>query len=267
VRPPRPLHPLVEWLDRNCHSLRLVFAQESPPRRPPVFSATKESFLPAWSRPGEKTGVVITCLRYHVVLDKYRDAVGADPRGPFGFRSSSRRSAFEIGVRVHFMTLLSAGPCLSISSMRADYFPPGDRAVNLPDFIPSCRSAMVRFIEFERLYIGGRKVRFDLPRRASRRNRTSQAPPQRFRRRWLGEGAAAGGRLGTVFPFGAWFDRSFKSKECANRKQILIYFGHDVPATSRKGIRAIQSAGHIRLISTAPPPAAAIFAVILPSPV
>src|SRR5271165_4537520 len=41
------------------------------------------------------------------------------------------------------MTLFTDGPLLSTSSMRAEYFPTSDRAVNLPDFIPSCKSAMV----------------------------------------------------------------------------------------------------------------------------
>ena len=41
------------------------------------------------------------------------------------------------------ITLLSAGPCLSISWMRARYFSVRERAVNLPDFIPRCNSAMV----------------------------------------------------------------------------------------------------------------------------
>src|SRR5271157_485842 len=41
------------------------------------------------------------------------------------------------------MMELRAGPRLSTSSMRAEYFSTSDRAVNLPDFIPSCSSAIV----------------------------------------------------------------------------------------------------------------------------
>src|SRR5271157_3605343 len=41
------------------------------------------------------------------------------------------------------MMELRAGPRLSTSSMRAVYFSTSDRAVNLPDFIPSCSSAIV----------------------------------------------------------------------------------------------------------------------------
>ena len=41
------------------------------------------------------------------------------------------------------MTEFTAGPCLSIASMRARYFSAIERAVNLPDFIPSWRAAMV----------------------------------------------------------------------------------------------------------------------------
>src|SRR5258706_10915035 len=40
-------------------------------------------------------------------------------------------------------TLLIAGPFLSISWMRAEYFSTRDQSVNLPDFIPSCRPSMV----------------------------------------------------------------------------------------------------------------------------
>src|SRR5579863_5316745 len=44
VSPPRPLHPLVEWLERMlAHSLRLVLPRiTAPPAR--NFCATKESF-------------------------------------------------------------------------------------------------------------------------------------------------------------------------------------------------------------------------------
>ena len=41
------------------------------------------------------------------------------------------------------MIAFTAGPRLSISSMRAEYFSTSDRAVNLPDFIPSCSSEIV----------------------------------------------------------------------------------------------------------------------------
>src|SRR5258708_3723811 len=41
------------------------------------------------------------------------------------------------------MTALSAGPCLSTSSIRAEYFSTSERAVNLLDFMPSCNSEIV----------------------------------------------------------------------------------------------------------------------------
>src|SRR5579872_2831197 len=41
------------------------------------------------------------------------------------------------------ITLLMAGPCLSIWSMRARYFSAMERALNLPDAIPACKSAIV----------------------------------------------------------------------------------------------------------------------------
>ena len=41
------------------------------------------------------------------------------------------------------MTLLTPGPCLSIASIRARYFSAIECAVYMPDFMPSCKSAMV----------------------------------------------------------------------------------------------------------------------------
>src|SRR5208282_1961649 len=41
------------------------------------------------------------------------------------------------------ITLLIAGPVLSISPIRAEYFSTRERAVNFPDFIPSCRAEIV----------------------------------------------------------------------------------------------------------------------------
>src|SRR5437868_3082327 len=41
------------------------------------------------------------------------------------------------------MIAFTAGPRLSVSSMRCEYFSTNARAVNLPEVIPSCSSAMV----------------------------------------------------------------------------------------------------------------------------
>ena len=40
------------------------------------------------------------------------------------------------------MTLFNCGPPVSIASIRARYFSTNDRAVNLPDSIPRCRSSI-----------------------------------------------------------------------------------------------------------------------------
>jgi hypothetical protein len=65
------------------------------------------------------------------------------PRGPLAFRSLSSASAMSSASGLVSITLLRAGPFRSMASMRARYFSARERALCFPDFIPSCRSAMV----------------------------------------------------------------------------------------------------------------------------
>ena len=70
------------------------------------------------------------------------------PRGPLALRSWSSASAIEYASGLSSMTAFTAGPGLSLrgvstSSMRSRYFSTSERAVNFPDFIPSCNSGIV----------------------------------------------------------------------------------------------------------------------------
>ena len=65
------------------------------------------------------------------------------PRVPLSLRSLSRLSAIASASGFISITLLTAGPCLSIASIRDRYFSAIDRAVNLPENIPAWRSEIV----------------------------------------------------------------------------------------------------------------------------
>ncbi len=65
------------------------------------------------------------------------------PRGPFARRSLSRSDAICNASGFNSMTALIAGPCLSTSSMRSRYFLASACALNLPEVMPLCSSAIV----------------------------------------------------------------------------------------------------------------------------
>ena len=65
------------------------------------------------------------------------------PRGPFSLRSLSSASAIASASGLVSITLLMLGPFLSTASIRARYSSVIERAVYLPDFMPSCNSAIV----------------------------------------------------------------------------------------------------------------------------
>ena len=88
------------------------------------------------------------------------------------------------------ITVLIVGPCLSISSIRARYFSVIERALNFPEAIPVCRSAMV---------ISSNSNGF-IARVRGRRRKRPEPPPlpatlprQRRLERWLAGNAAAQG--------------------------------------------------------------------------
>src|ERR1022692_3831610 len=143
VRPPRPLHPLVEWLERMlAHSLRLVLPRITAPAAR-SFSATNESFDGLEPTRASEPAVVIILSAVSMLSLIRTGTPCSGPRGPFALRSSSSCPAMERASGFSSITLLIAGPCLSISSIREVYFSTRERAVNLPDFIPSCRSVIV----------------------------------------------------------------------------------------------------------------------------
>src|SRR5215472_1344637 len=132
VSPPRPLHPLVEWLDRMfAHSLRLVLPRITAPDAR-SFAATNESF--GGLEPTSASDPAVVIMRSAVsMLSLIRTGMPCiGPRAPLALRSGSSS-----------ITALTAGPCLSISLILAVYLSTSERAVNLPEFMPSCNSVMV----------------------------------------------------------------------------------------------------------------------------
>ena len=143
VSPPRPLHPLVEWLERMlAHSLKLVFPRITAPAARNLC-ATKESFAGFDPTNANDPAVVIIRSAVSILSLINTGTPCSGPRGPLPLRSWSSASAIESASGFSSMIAFTAGPRLSISSMRARYFSANECAVNLPDFIPSCSSGIV----------------------------------------------------------------------------------------------------------------------------
>src|ERR1700722_11048370 len=87
VRPPRPLHPLVEWLDRMlAHSLRLVLPRITAPAAR-SFCATKESFA-GFEPSSASDPAVVIILSAVSMLSLIRTGMPCSgPRAPLVFRS------------------------------------------------------------------------------------------------------------------------------------------------------------------------------------
>src|SRR3984893_1158161 len=137
VSPPRPLHPLVEWLERMlAHSLRLVFPKITAPAAR-SFCATKESFGGLAPTRASEPAVVIMRSAGSLVSLRRTGTPCIGPRGPLDLRSRSSASAMARASGLSSRTLLIVGPCLSMSSMRSEYFSTRERAVNFPDLISS----------------------------------------------------------------------------------------------------------------------------------
>src|SRR3954453_21353192 len=87
VCPPRPLHPLVEWLDRMfAHSLRFVFPKITAPAAR-SFCATKES-LGGFDPPSARDPAVVIMRSAVSMLSLSRTGMPwSGPRGPFDFLS------------------------------------------------------------------------------------------------------------------------------------------------------------------------------------
>src|ERR1035437_6818063 len=143
VWPPRPLQPLEACEERKlAHSLKFVFPKITAPasrRR----RATPESF--AGVKPDSASDPAVVIIRSAVpMLSLIKTGIPwSGPRGPLDFRSASSASAIESASGFSSMIALSAGPRLSTSAIRSKYFSARERAVNFPDFMPSCSSPMV----------------------------------------------------------------------------------------------------------------------------
>src|SRR3954447_5002412 len=87
VCPPRPLHPLVEWLDRMfAHALRFVFPKITAPAAR-SFCATKESFGGLEPTSASEPAVVIIRSAVAMLSLMSTGTPCSGPRGPFAFRS------------------------------------------------------------------------------------------------------------------------------------------------------------------------------------
>src|SRR5208282_4018179 len=106
VRPPRPLHPLVEWLERIfAHSLRFVLPRITAPALR-NFCATKEScggFAPI-SASEPAVVIILSAVSILSLISTGIPCIG--PRGPFALRSWSRASAMECASGFISMMLL-----------------------------------------------------------------------------------------------------------------------------------------------------------------
>src|SRR5712692_8593133 len=143
VSPPRPLHPLVEWLERMfAHSLRLVLPSMIAPASR-SFRATPESC--AGREPASASDPAVVCMRSAVsMLSLISTGIPCmGPRGPFCFRSLSSPSAMASASGFTSITLFNRGPDLSISPIRAKYAAVKECAESSPDFMRDCRSDMV----------------------------------------------------------------------------------------------------------------------------
>src|SRR5216684_4014761 len=112
VRPPRPLHPLVEWLERMfAHSLRFVLPRMTAPASRSL-RATPESC--AGREPTRASDPAVVCIRSSVsmlsLISTGIPCIG--PRGPFSLRSLSSASAMASAPGFTSITLFNRGPCL-----------------------------------------------------------------------------------------------------------------------------------------------------------
>src|SRR5271168_3984811 len=87
VRPPRPLHPLVEWLERMfAHSLRLVLPRITAPALRNCV-ATKASFAGRDPRSASDPAVVFMRSPVSMLSLMTMGTPCKGPRGPFDLRS------------------------------------------------------------------------------------------------------------------------------------------------------------------------------------
>src|SRR6266852_1744908 len=109
VRPPRPLHPLVEWLERMlAHSLKLVLPRMTAPAERNFF-ATQESFAGLEPTSASEPAVVIILSAVSMLSLISTGMPCRRPRGPLALRSRSSESAIASASGLSSRTLLMAG--------------------------------------------------------------------------------------------------------------------------------------------------------------
>src|SRR5262245_48030329 len=177
VNPPRALHPLVEFDERKlAHSLRFVLPRMTAPASRSL-RATAESF--GRFAPTRASDPAVVCILSAVsMLSLIRIGMPCNgPRGPFSLRSLSRSAAIARASGFTSMTLLTAGPLRSISSIRARYFSVRVWEVSDPALSRASRSARVASPNSNGLTSGLARLRLAVasataaaPRRSSRRD-------------------------------------------------------------------------------------------------
>src|SRR3954453_21955021 len=140
VCPPRPLHPLTEWVERKlAHSLRFVFPRITAPaaRKRSATEASRPAGLPTSAREP-----AVVCIRSAVSMLSFSrtGTPCSGPRGPFARYSASSERAIAVASGFISMTDRSAGPRWSSCSMRRWYSSAMLWTVCEPCFRCVCRS-------------------------------------------------------------------------------------------------------------------------------
>src|SRR4249919_1224017 len=130
VCPPRPLQPLVEWVDlKFAHSLRLVLPRITAPasRSRVTMNASLGGAAPA----SANDPAVVIMRSAVAMLSLIRIGMPCiGPRIRALLRSASSRSAMVRASGLISITLWSDGPERSIASIRARYLSTSERAVS-----------------------------------------------------------------------------------------------------------------------------------------
>src|SRR3954452_19101122 len=143
VWPPRPLHPLVECVDRKfAHSLRFVFPRMMAPAAR-SFATTVESRCGCEPSSASDPAVHDILSAVSRLSFTRMGIPWSGPRSPFSLRSLSSASAIYSGSGVISRTALRVGPLRWISSIRARYASVSCREVKPPATSPSSMIRMV----------------------------------------------------------------------------------------------------------------------------
>ena len=149
MRPPRPLHPLTEWLERIfAHSLRLVLPRMTAPAWR-SFCATKESLRGTRAHQRQRAGSSLHAVgSVDVVLDQDRNPVQRAARA-LGLPLLVEGVGNGQGVGVEFDHAVHRRPApVDLFDPRHVFLGQGSRG-KFPDFMPACKLRDGEFVEFE----------------------------------------------------------------------------------------------------------------------